>query len=74
MWGRRRLSVTASLTMSCGIARGIETAAAGPRASTCTVEASRREAHRRAPVLSHRTLGGRIARRRAIAEAARGAG
>lgn len=71
MLGRgRRLSVVAALLTapsarprSGGVARG----------STGTIEAGRREASRSAVPPTSRSLGMRLARRRAIADAARGA-
>jgi len=75
MFGRRRLSVTAAL----GTAHGIEPRDGGrgrtrTAGRTGTIEAGRREAQRCAPATPGRTLFGRLARRRALAAATRGAG
>lgn len=75
MFGRRRLSVTASLVTWPPMARGARVRRpADASDADDSIEAGRRAAHRTAPSMPRRTLGGRIARRRAIAEATRGAG
>ena len=73
MFGRRRLSVTASF-VTCPTGRVGARSPSGVTEPEDTIEAGRRAAQRTAPSMPRRTLGGRIARRRAIAESPRGAG
>ena len=73
MFGRRRLSVTASF-VTCPTGRVGDPIPSGVTEPEDTIEAGRRAAQRTAPSMPRRTLGGRIARRRALAESPRGAG
>lgn len=75
MFGRRRLSVTASfVTCPTGQVGARIPSGTGVSEPEDTIEAGRRAAQRTAPSMPRRTLGGRIARRRALAESSRGAG
>lgn len=73
MFGRRRLSATASF-VTCPTSRVGARVPGGVTEPEDTIEAGRRAAQRTAPSMPRRTLGGRIARRRALAESPRGAG